>query len=92
MLVGYKVQGKHRDRDEVTKQMALQGSRMTTGLKVTHKQEGKEGGKDSQVKCNRAIIFFGSFLFHPAFYAPITRLMFLSLQSPSKAFEIHVCH
>lgn len=54
--------------DEVTKQMVLQWSPMTTGLKVTHRQERKEGGKDSRVKFNWAIISFGLFLLHPAFH------------------------
>lgn len=72
--------------------MVLQRSRMTTGLKVTRRQEGKEGGKDSRVKFNRAIIFFGLFSFHTAFYASLSRVMFLSLPSPSNTLEIHVCH
>ena len=65
---------------------------MTTGLKVTHKQEGKEGGKDSRLKFNGAIIFFGLFPFHPVFHTSVSRLMLLSFQSPSNAFEVHVWH
>lgn len=65
---------------------------MTTGLKVTHKQEGKEGGKDNRVKFNRAIILFGLIPLHPAFHTSISQLTLLSFRSPSDAFEIHVGH
>lgn len=41
---------------------------MTTGLTATHKQEGKDEGKESRVKFNLAIIFFGSFPFQPALH------------------------
>lgn len=65
---------------------------MTTGLKVIRRQERKEGGKDSRVKFNRAIIFFGLLPFHTAFYASLSRVMFLSLPSSSNILEIHVRH
>lgn len=67
-------------------------SPVTTGLKVTHKQEGKEGGKDNRVKFNCAIILFGLIPLHPAFHISISRLMLLSFRSPSNAFEIQVGH